>query len=60
MHLVNANFQYCYSVIDTAGQENFESTFDLVMRQAEGFLIVFSLADRNSLDTVRKFYQKES
>ena len=36
-----------YSVLDTAGQEEFSAMREQYMRSGEGFLLVFSVIDRN-------------
>lgn len=36
----------CFSVLDTAGQEEFGAMREQYMRSGEGFLLVFALNDR--------------
>ena len=43
------------SILDTAGQEEFYSLRDLYMRQCDGFILVYSITDRKSLDNVTDF-----
>lgn len=45
-------------VLDTAGQEEFCAMREQYMRSGEGFLLVFSLTDRNSFADIRN-YQKQ-
>ena len=48
------------SVLDTAGQEEFSAMREQYMRSGEGFLLVFSLADRNSYEEIYKFHKQVS
>ena len=45
-------------VLDTAGQEEFSAMREQYMRSGEGFLLVFSLADRSSFDEMYKFHKQ--
>ncbi|KAI0636230.1 ras protein [Trametes polyzona] len=45
-------------VLDTAGQEEFIPMREQYMRTGEGFLLVYSIADRNSFDEISTFYQQ--
>ncbi len=45
-------------VLDTAGQDEFSAMREQYMRSGEGFLLVFSLADRGSFDEVNKFHRQ--
>ena len=47
-------------VLDTAGQEEFSAMREQYMRSGEGFLLVFSLADRNSYEEIYKFHKQVS
>jgi len=38
---------FCVLVLDTAGQEEFSAMREQYMRSGEGFLLVFSVTDRN-------------
>jgi small GTP-binding protein len=42
-------------ILDTAGQEEFHSLRDNYVRQGEGFVIVYSVDNKNSFDEVNKF-----
>ncbi|KAK2187275.1 hypothetical protein NP493_174g03083 [Ridgeia piscesae] len=45
-------------VLDTAGQEEFSAMREQYMRSGEGFLLVFSVTDRNSFDEIYKFHKQ--
>lgn len=45
-------------ILDTAGQEEFSAMREQYMRSGEGFLLVFSLADRTSFDEIFKFHKQ--
>jgi len=45
-------------ILDTAGQEEFSAMREQYMRSGEGFLLVFSLADRSSFDEMYKFHKQ--
>ncbi|KAK7014483.1 hypothetical protein VNI00_019326 [Paramarasmius palmivorus] len=46
----------CYiEIIDTAGQEEYSALRDLWIRQAEGFVLVYSVASRDSFDRIEGF-----
>jgi small GTP-binding protein len=47
-----------YVVLDTAGQEEFSAMREQYMRSGEGFLLVFSVSDRNSFDEIYKFHKQ--
>ena len=40
-------FVFCLVVLDTAGQEEFSAMREQYMRSGEGFLLVYSVTDRN-------------
>ncbi|XP_065319788.1 ras-like protein 2 isoform X1 [Gordionus sp. m RMFG-2023] len=42
-------------ILDTAGQEEFSAMREQYMRTGDGFLLVFSLNDRNSFEEINKF-----
>lgn len=48
----------CISVLDTAGQEEFSAMREQYMRSGEGFLLVFSVTDRNSFDELPRFHKQ--
>ncbi|KAK2718711.1 hypothetical protein QYM36_005893 [Artemia franciscana] len=45
-------------ILDTAGQEEFSAMREQYMRSGEGFLLVFSVADRASFDEIFKFHKQ--
>ncbi|KAF2355353.1 Small GTP-binding protein domain, partial [Trinorchestia longiramus] len=45
-------------VLDTAGQEEFSAMREQYMRSGEGFLLVFSLTDRNSFNELPRFHKQ--
>ncbi|KAI0224809.1 Ras-related protein R-Ras2 [Lamellibrachia satsuma] len=45
-------------ILDTAGQEEFSAMREQYMRSGEGFLLVFSVTDRNSFDEIYKFHKQ--
>lgn len=45
-------------ILDTAGQEEFSAMREQYMRSGEGFLLVFSVADRASFDELFKFHKQ--
>uniref|UniRef100_A0A8C8DDD0 RAS related 2 n=1 Tax=Oryzias sinensis TaxID=183150 RepID=A0A8C8DDD0_9TELE len=47
-----------YSVLDTAGQEEFGAMREQYMRTGEGFLLVFSVTDRGSFEEIYKFQRQ--
>jgi Ras-related protein M-Ras len=53
--------QWCVlDVLDTAGQEGFSAMREQYMRKGDGFLLVFSVTDNNSYNTVRQFHTQIS
>merc|ERR1712088_702037 len=45
-------------ILDTAGQEESSAMREQYMRSGEGFLLVFSLADRTSFGEIYKFHKQ--
>ncbi|XP_014681657.1 PREDICTED: ras-related protein R-Ras2-like [Priapulus caudatus] len=45
-------------ILDTAGQEEFSAMREQYMRSGEGFLLVYSITDRNSFDEIYKFHKQ--
>jgi len=43
-------------ILDTAGQEEFSALRHQYMRQGQGFLIVYSIADKTSFERLQDFY----
>eukprot|EP01114_Cavostelium_apophysatum_P004617 TRINITY_DN1493_c0_g1_i1.p1 TRINITY_DN1493_c0_g1~~TRINITY_DN1493_c0_g1_i1.p1 ORF type:complete len:125 (+),score=27.33 TRINITY_DN1493_c0_g1_i1:338-712(+) len=46
------------TIWDTAGQEEYEALQDGYIREADGFIIVYSITDRKSFDQVTLFFKK--
>lgn len=59
-HLIRSNGSYIililYSVLDTAGQEEFSAMREQYMRKGDGFLLVYSVTDKQSFDNIMHFY----
>ena len=49
---------FSLELFDTAGQEEFSAMREQYMRSGEGFLLVFSLADRTSYEEIYKFHKQ--
>ncbi|KAL7716534.1 small monomeric GTPase [Entamoeba marina] len=45
-------------ILDTAGQEEYASMLDQYFRNGHGFLIVYSVTDRNSFESIKNYYNK--
>lgn len=45
-------------ILDTAGQEEFSAMREQYMRSGEGFLLVFSVSDKSSLEEIYKFHRQ--
>lgn len=45
-------------ILDTAGQEEFSAMREQYMRSGEGFLLVYSVADRASFEEIYKFHRQ--
>uniref|UniRef100_T1J8E7 Ras-related protein M-Ras n=1 Tax=Strigamia maritima TaxID=126957 RepID=T1J8E7_STRMM len=43
-------------VLDTAGQEEFSAMREQYMRKGDGFLLVYSVTDKQSYENIRNFY----
>ena len=48
-HIVVDDTQFLVDILDTAGQDDFSPLRDSWIRESEGFLLIFSVTDRNSL-----------
>lgn len=49
--------QWCIlDVLDTAGQEEFSAMREQYMRKGDGFLLVYSVTDRQSFDNISHFH----
>jgi len=44
------------TVLDTAGQEEFSAMREQYMRKGDGFLLVYSVTDKQSFDNIINFY----
>eukprot|EP00055_Hartaetosiga_balthica_P018815 m.135418 g.135418 ORF g.135418 m.135418 type:complete len:194 (+) comp9995_c0_seq1:232-813(+) len=45
-------------ILDTAGQEEYSAMREQYMRTGEGFLLVYSIIDRNSFEEIQTFYSQ--
>lgn len=45
-------------ILDTAGQEEYSAMREQYMRSGEGFLMVFSIIDKNSFEEIDGFYKQ--
>lgn len=45
-------------ILDTAGQEEYSAMREQYMRTGEGFLLVYSIIDRNSFEEIQTFHQQ--
>lgn len=45
-------------ILDTAGQEEFSAMREQYMRHGEGFLLVYSITDRSSFDSISAYHQQ--
>jgi len=45
-------------ILDTAGQEEFSAMREQYMRTGEGFLLIYSVADKSSFDEIFKFHKQ--
>ncbi|EDR26112.1 ras-1, putative [Entamoeba histolytica HM-1:IMSS-B] len=45
-------------ILDTAGQEEYASMLDQYFRNGHGFLIVYSVTDRNSFESIKNYQNK--
>lgn len=45
-----------FSVLDTAGQEEFSAMREQYMRKGDGFLLVYSVTDKQSYENIRHFH----
>lgn len=43
-------------VLDTAGQEEFSAMREQYMRKGDGFLLVYSVTDKNSYENIINFH----
>jgi len=50
--------QTLLDVLDTAGQEEYSAMREQYMRTGEGFLLVYSINSRNSLEELSSFYEQ--
>ncbi|CAH6723546.1 ras-like protein 1 [[Candida] jaroonii] len=52
------NEQVLLDILDTAGQEEYSAMREQYMRTGEGFLLVYSIDSRSSLDELASFYEQ--
>lgn len=52
------NEQVMLDILDTAGQEEYLAMREQYMRTGEGFLLVYAINSRNSLDELQVFYEQ--
>lgn len=45
-----------YTVLDTAGQEEFSAMREQYMRKGDGFLLVYSVTDKQSYENIINFH----
>ncbi|EDK37424.2 hypothetical protein PGUG_01522 [Meyerozyma guilliermondii ATCC 6260] len=50
--------QVLLDVLDTAGQEEYSAMREQYMRTGEGFLLVYSINSRDSLEELQQFYEQ--
>ncbi|CAI5758993.1 unnamed protein product [Candida verbasci] len=50
--------QVLLDILDTAGQEEYSAMREQYMRTGEGFLLVYSINSRNSLEELQSFYEQ--
>ncbi|CAG9840138.1 unnamed protein product [Diabrotica balteata] len=54
---VEVDGQWCMlDVLDTAGQEEFSAMREQYMRKGDGFLLVYSVTDKNSYENITHFH----
>ncbi|XP_074036474.1 ras-related protein M-Ras [Leptinotarsa decemlineata] len=57
MQHVEVDGQWCMlDVLDTAGQEEFSAMREQYMRKGDGFLLVYSVTDKNSYENIIHFH----
>ncbi|MPC92740.1 Ras-related protein M-Ras [Portunus trituberculatus] len=47
---------WCPTVLDTAGQEEFSAMREQYMRKGDGFMLVYSVTDKQSYENIPHFY----
>lgn len=52
------NEQAVLDILDTAGQEEYSAMREQYMRTGEGFLLVYAINSKNSLDELQVFYEQ--
>ena len=55
---LNYGIVFYLIVLDTAGQEEFSAMREQYMRSGEGFLLVYSVADRSSFDELPRLHRQ--
>ena len=49
---------YHFVVLDTAGQEEFSAMREQYMRKGDGFMLVYSVTDKQSFENIEHFYNQ--
>ncbi|WPK23917.1 hypothetical protein PUMCH_001167 [Australozyma saopauloensis] len=57
-HCTVDNEQVVLDILDTAGQEEYLAMREQYMRTGEGFLLVYAINSKNSLDELQVFYEQ--
>ena len=50
--------QYQINILDTAGEEDYQSMLDQWIEAADGFLLVYSIDDKNTFEVLEDKYKK--
>lgn len=50
------SYKFYLPVLDTAGQEEFSAMREQYMRKGDGFLLVYSVTDKQSFENIRHFH----
>ena len=45
-------------ILDTAGQDSYQEMFDTWVNSSEGFLLVYSIDNKNSFESIKSKYEK--
>ena len=52
------NLDYCLTIVDTAGQEEFSSMIDNWIERAQGILVIFDISNRKSFEYAKNTINK--
>ena len=55
---INSGQIFLFSVLDTAGQDEYSVMREQYMSRGDGFLLVYSVTDASSFDNVPNFYRQ--